>query len=213
MKIRSGFVSNSSSSSFLIKYPLKPFSLKDTENILDEYEEGIPDRLRGVFDYFVWKNQPSFSEEIDYECAACTMLKDHPASLDFFKKPLPSRCPLKRYSNLYTNIYLEYLEECEDSGCEYLKKLSNEEHLKRIFERQYEWASEEQINNPKEGFYKDLKELKENIDPQKETLKILYVNSDGQDNDEFITLDDSYEIHKYTEKLFKTHKNIIESEA
>lgn len=200
MKIRCGFVSNSSSSSFLIKYPLKTFSLKDTEKILDKYSDCVPEEVRGIFDYYVWRHQPSYQDISVYECT--------------FKGDKRERdeCGSCVFSSNY--LYKGFdTGDCENINCKYLKKLDNKEYIEKIFENQYEYASDEQINNPVGGFWKDLKTLKETIDPKKETLKIIEVDSSEEDEAVYLSWDDRYKIRDYSEKLFKTHRNIIEYEG
>lgn len=62
MKIRNGFVSNSSSSSYIINYPLRELRLKDVEDYIGGYTENTPDRYKDIMSYLIWKNQPKWNK-------------------------------------------------------------------------------------------------------------------------------------------------------
>lgn len=62
MKIRNGFVSNSSSSSYIINYPLRELRLKEVEDYIGGYTEDTPDRYKDIMSYLIWKNQPKWDE-------------------------------------------------------------------------------------------------------------------------------------------------------
>lgn len=58
MKTRKGFVSNSSSSSFIIAYPKdRLLRLGEVESYVGGYADSTPDKVKDLLSYIVWKSQ------------------------------------------------------------------------------------------------------------------------------------------------------------
>lgn len=58
MKIRRGFVSNSSSSSFVVAYPKdRLLRLGEVENYVGGYSDSTSDEIKDLISYIIWKSQ------------------------------------------------------------------------------------------------------------------------------------------------------------
>ena len=65
MKIRNGFVSNSSSASFVLAFPKDhPVSIDNIENWFGSLSDSMSPEDKGVFTYLVWRSQ-YFDENLD----------------------------------------------------------------------------------------------------------------------------------------------------
>ena len=109
MKIRNGFVSNSSSSSFIINYPDKTLRLNEVEDYFGGYKDDIPDTLKDLMSYVLWKNQfNSEWERKEYSVNDCTLLDEE----------REIKCPYN---------YRECYEwRCEDNDCPYFKSIDKD---------------------------------------------------------------------------------------
>lgn len=136
MKIRGGFVSNSSSSSFIINYPKGILRLSKVEEYLGGYQEDVPEILRDKISYALWKNQFALGDTLDdsevYECEYQNLTPQE----------MSSKCP----------HCFRYPGYCAHEECPHWQKISEEEHCEDVIESYY---SEEYKNALKE-FKKDL---------------------------------------------------------
>ena len=65
MKIRNGFVSNSSSASFVLAFPKDhPVSIDNIENWFGSLSDSLSPEDKGIFTYLVWRSQ-YFDENLD----------------------------------------------------------------------------------------------------------------------------------------------------
>lgn len=135
MKIRCGFVSNSSSSSFIINYPKNILRLNQVEDYFGGYKDDVPEILRDKISYALWRNQFGGSDNLDENVLYdCEYYKLEPEEKSF-------KCPQHfRYSGSY---------DCND--CPHWKKMSEEKYCDDLIESYYS----EEYKNKLRKFKKD----------------------------------------------------------
>ena len=67
MKIRNGFVSNSSSSSFIINYPKTELKMEEIVSYFGGFDKRIPEYIQGVITYMLWKSQYNSVDHYSYD--------------------------------------------------------------------------------------------------------------------------------------------------
>lgn len=192
MKIRKGFVSNSSSSSFLINYPRRELRLSEIEDYFGGYNDEIPNHVRDITSYALWKNQFDYDYIIkteDEEKYGCAMQIQ---SIPY----LSDKCP-RHYWEPKDPEDNDY--SCK--GCEYWKPQTIEEALDYRIERAayYEWDEEKE----------SLESFKKDVEENGSRIKELYID-ERDPIDSGISFRDAYKIHNYVGNLFKKHNKITE---
>lgn len=189
MKIRAGFISNSSSSSFIINYPKEYLKLKDIEDYFGGYNDDVPEDLRDIVSYVLWKSQPTNPQGETpplYDCRFKTR-----------DERLNHRLEASYDSFECNNCRLYYDDEdCKECPCK--KLLSEKEQVQRLIDDNY-WGNE---------WLKILKSFKKNCGK----VRVLNIENNYSDNT-ISGLDwaDAYRIGEYAGKLFKKHDKILES--
>lgn len=192
MKIRNGFISNSSSSSFIINYPKEEIRLSDIESYFGGYNSDIPTHLQDIMNFVLWRTQfddeeYKISEAVRHECK---LEKDNRDSFSW-------KCP--KHFNYYhgCDTYDEDINPCK--GCEYWETISEEDYIDSLINECY--CSSERA--------KLLNNFKNNCG----RIKYLEIEDSG-DNDSALNLSyrDAYDIRRCAGDFFKSHDRIIEEE-
>lgn len=194
MKIRSGFVSNSSSSSFIINYPKDILRLKDVEDYFGGYNENIPDHLKDLVSYVLWKNQfdnESFeiSDSSSYNCRLLEKIRPYDLSSPSYE--LAEKC-LKSFD--YPVPPEESSHNCV--GCKYWQIFTDEDFFNQLVEEFKQWDPSKLLML--EVFKKDLG-------------RVRRISIDDDEPSEYgLTFDEATEIHSEVGNFFKSHDKIIE---
>ena len=191
MKIRNGFVSNSSSSSFIINYPKRELKLEEVESYFGGYNSDIPTYIQGLMSFVLWKTQYDGAyqaSELDrHDCKLYTSY-----DLDFALK-----CP-RNYS------YVHGDEECYDEdnscrGCKYWQPISEEAYIDKLIE---------------DGYYNpDTKQVLENFKKDCGRIRYLWIDDSKSDEELCLSFSDCCDIREYAGELFKSHDRIIEEKG
>lgn len=188
MKIRSGFVSNSSSSSFIINYPNKTLGLNEIGDYFGGFNDDIPEEARGIMSYLLWKNQPNY--------------KENPDSVFFetSKERILGVCALEgKYTPDRPSYCDEYYPctECAERKCRYFSYQTEKDLL----------------NNVLENFYydSDRKKAVEKFDTDNGKVRSITVEDNG-DCDVGLSFNEAFTINRYSGNFFKKHDKIVEEE-
>lgn len=194
MKIRSGFVSNSSSSSFIINYPEKPLRLSEVEDYFGGYNPGVDPYIRDIVNYTLWKHQFTDSgKELEQASLWHCTLPEEKEEEDRWESPyyrrssFSQRCPK----------HLEYPESYECENCKYYKKSTELENLESCKENC--WGD-------------DLKEWYEQVAKHLGRIRNLSIDDNDYDNSDNLGLsyEDRYTVNDAAGNLFRDHSNIFE---
>lgn len=200
MKIRNGFVSNSSSCSFLVCYPKnKEIRLKDIEDYFGGYTDEIPDHVKDIMSFLLWKLQ--FNDAFNYKIVEenkkwC----EQEQKVDYYSKNpirLWDLCP--RHHTKFDEYGEEDYSECE--GCEYLKDLTVSDILDMKIKCVKDYCPEEV-------------EILENMKKYAERIETIEIDDNcPYETDRVLTYDDASEIRRNVGNIFKSHEKIIEEEG
>lgn len=191
MKIRNGFVSNSSSSSFIVNYPKDYISLRDVEDYFGGYNKDIPQVLRDRVTYLLWLNQPNLNDDDKkiYRCKFTDVWERRRAKYGLLDEGNEDNSRwVEQHCDLYYDDFI-----CEE--CPYKVEVTEEEHLKDIMDNTYygdEWMK------AMEGFKDHLGRVRRfdvanNSDDARRGLDYEGVNL----------------LLNYSDELFKSNKNIL----
>lgn len=187
MKLRNGFISNSSSSSFIIAFPKNtPIPLKDIETWLGGYTKEISSEIMDYVGFIFWKSQyfnnegyerdPN-EEGIDYDYHVCN------APWEVIRNRECWRCP--GFID-HTNI---------DSACSTCKYHSVE---KRISRNDDYWTAKDALNS--EAALNWLQKHKD--------MKIIYLDIDDNNPPEGVPYNIADIITSRAELLFINPENV-----
>lgn len=188
MKIRNGFVSNSSSSSFIINYPNRTLGLNEIGDYFGGFNDDIPEEAKGVFSYLLWKNQPNY--------------KENPESIFFetSKERILGVCALEgKYTTdrpAYCDTYYT-CEDCVDNKCPYFSYRTEKDVLNSILDNYYDTS--------------ERKKIIEKFDTVNGKVRTITVEDCG-DCDNGLSFDEAFTINKYSGNFFKKHDKIVEEE-
>lgn len=196
MKIRNGFVSNSSSSSFIINYPEKPLRLSEVENYFGGYNAGVEPYIRDLVNYMLWKHQfTNDGKELEQAGLWHCTLPEEKVDEEFNRWESPyyrrssfsQRCPR----------HLEYAESYECEGCKYYKKASEKENFEAS--RESCWGE-------------DLKEWYNQVEKHLGRIRSLTIDDTDYDNRDNLGLsyEDRYTVNDAVGNLFRDHSNVFE---
>lgn len=195
MKIRNGFVSNSSSSSFIISYPKdKIIRLKDIENYFGGYNEDIPEHTQDIISFEIWKKQfdDTYNYTINIPSYTCDLLKE----VDRWASPstyLEDICP--NHLSSYDAGNDEY-PECWE--CKHHKIATAADildiRIKNYGDWNKEWAAQLENLKKDDGRIKELKASTE----------------DPSDSD--VDFNEACMIRQSCGHIFKSHDRILEED-